>query len=506
MIGLLGIDIGTTGTKTVLYSEQGEAIAEAYEESKLYYPGPGMVEQDPNEIYTSALNTAKAVVNTAKKIGIKIAAVAVDGQMAGLMGVDEQYRPVTWYDSWLDMRCARYVDSIWKSCGQDIMESCGLPPMAAHTSKILWWRENEPEKYKSIARFIMPAQYVSGKICGINAEKAFIDETYAHFTGLYDFKNACWNENICTKLNIDIEKLPNMVKPWSIIGEVTKVAEKESGIPMGTPVVAGCGDQAAGFLGAGITKPGMMVDVAGTASVFGFVVDKFKPDTDNFTIMQSRSVLDNLWVPHAYMQGGGLCLRWFRDNIVKNSGLNYKELDEKAERLPEGPTGILFQPYLGGCNFPCWPDMKGSFIGIDWNTNYISLYKAIMEGIAYQYKHYLSIEKEIFPEQSEKFIVSYGGGAKSQVFTQIKSDILGLPIVRLKRKEVATLGSAIIAGYAIGVFDDMAEAADNFTEYEKPVEPDQTRHEQYVSYALAVMRNIEELNNLYTWMGGREVV
>jgi xylulokinase len=484
---LIGVDIGTTGTKAAIYDEECSLIAESYRESLLLYPCEGGVEQNPDDFYTSACDTIHEMMIKSGISAKEVKSITIDGQMAGILGIDDNWNHVTNYDSWLDVRCSPYVDLIRRKGESRVMELSGLPSMVAHCAKMLWWKHERPEVYDSVKKFIMPAGYAAGRMAGLSGREAFIDHTYCHFTGLYDFQRNCWSEELCDEFGIAIEKLPEVVKPWHIVGNLTRQAAEDCGLTAGVPVTAGCGDQAAGFLGAGIVSKGSAIDVAGTASLFACCVDSFKPDLLNKTLLTGHAISDDLYFPQAYLSGGGLCLRWFRDNILKpnaNGGdISYQAYDKKAESLGRRPTGILFTPYLGGRNFPFNGNLRGAFSGLNWSADSVTLYKAIMEGIAYEYYSYLKIEKSLYPEVKFDEVRSYGGGAGSMIFNRIKADVLGIPYVLLDRTEVGTLGSAILGGYAVGVFDDMAKAASQATHRAGTVEPDLANHKIYAEYA-----------------------
>ena len=484
---LIGIDIGTTGTKTALFDTEGNLLAEAYEESKLHYPKPGWVEQDPMDFYRSTCNTVSEVV---KKSGISpedVAAICLDGQMAGILAIDENWNPVTHYDSWLDTRCKKYVDYIKNSHEDKVLALSGLPSTVAHCAKILWWKNEEPKVFNSISKFIQPAVFVAGKLAGLKGKDAFIDYTYLHFTGLYDAKDNTWSEELCNDFDIPMSKLPKIVNPWDIIGNLTSEMASLCGLTPATVIVAGTGDQAAGFLGAGLVEPGMVVDVAGTASVFACCVDKFNPDLKHKTLLFPKAASKGLWFPHAYIGGGGLCLRWFRDGIIKPDvelveGA-YDVLNEGASEVPAGSDSLMFIPHLGGRNYPYNSEVRGVWAGFSWNHDRRHFYRSMMEAIAYEYYYYLKIQKSLFPEVEFKEVRVIGGGSKSKLFNQIKADVLGLPYVQLTREEVGVLGAAIIAGYGVGIFNNMEETAKKFVSTKNRIEPNMELHEYYKNYA-----------------------
>ncbi len=501
---LIGIDIGTTGTKSAIFDTEGNMLGQSYRESTLHYPKPGWVEQDPEEFYALSCETIKEIITDTGVDPEEVAAICVDGQMAGILGIDDNFEPVTRYDSWLDNRCKKYVEHIRETCEDQVLELSGLPSTVAHCAKILWWKNEEPETYDRIKKFIQPAAYVSGRMAGLRGSEAFIDYTYLHFSGLYDSKTVEWSKELCDQLDVSMDKLPEIVAPWKVIGSLTEEVAEECGLAASIKIVAGAGDQAAGFLGAGLVEPGLVVDVAGTAAVFACCVDEFRPDVENKTLIFPKAASEGLFFPHAFIGGGGLCLRWFRDGMVQPSddelGNMYNTLNDEAEDLPPGSDGLLFVPHLGGRNYPYNSEIRGTWSGYSWGHERKHFYKSIMEAIAYEYYSYLQIEKGLFPEVEFKEVRVIGGGSKSPMFNQIKADVLGIPYVQLDREEVGVLGSAIIAGYGVGLFDDLNETAKRFVNTRNRIEPNMERHAYYKNYAELYKDMINTMDPIYKRM------
>ncbi|NLF74326.1 MAG: xylulose kinase, partial [Chloroflexi bacterium] len=264
---LIGIDLGTSSTKSALYRSDGFLVAECAEEVPIYYPRPGVVEQENNDFYATAASTVRECVQSSGVDPREVVAVACDSQMAGIGTVDEDFNPATRFDSWLDMRCQPYIEYMDREHGDLITRLTGCPPTCNHGPKILWWKEEEPEAYRRIAKFVTPAGYVAGKMAGLKGEDAFMDYTFIHFSGYSDAQHGRWSDELCDKLGADPDKLPRIVEPWHIAGEVTDAVAKDFGLAPGTIVAAGCGDTAASALGGGIVRPGMCLDVAGTAAI-----------------------------------------------------------------------------------------------------------------------------------------------------------------------------------------------------------------------------------------------
>lgn len=465
---VIGVDIGTTGTKTGIYDSDGRLKGEAFEESILRYPRPGQVEQDPEEIFQSVLRTVKAAMARADLAPDRIAAIALDGQMAGLMAVDENWQPVTHYDSWLDTRCAPWLEQL-RPHEQDIIRTCGMALAFNHAPKILYWRD-QPEVWRRIASFVQPAGFVSGRLAGLKGRDAFMDRTYLVFSGFGSSEHAVWDDELLSRFDLTTEKLPRIVEPWDIIGTVQPEWAEQLGVAAGTPIAAGCGDQSANVLGGGLVDTGVVFDTSGTASVFATVIDSFGTDTKYRCLMTCPHVVPGLYFPMAYIAGGGLNLRWFRDEVSplekaawEDEGRNpYDALTAAAAEVPPGSEQLIFLPHLSGRNTPNDPDMRGAFLGLTWRHGKAHMVRAVMESIAYEYAFYLRAVREIAPGYDPSFAVNIGGGARSAELRQIKANALGLDYSVQDRNEFGTLGAAIVAGHAVGMFPDLRETARRF--------------------------------------------
>lgn len=485
---LIGVDLGTSGTKAALYQIDGRLVAEAGVEIPLYHPKPGVVEQDNDDFYTSAAAMVRRCVETSGISPVDIAAIAFDSQMAGVGLIDEDFRPVTRFDSWLDMRCQPYIEQMDREAGDFITDTTGCPPTCDHGPKMIWWKHEEPETYNRTAKFVMPGTYVAGRMAGLKADQAFIDYTYIHFSGFSDARKGQWSTELCTRFGLDMEKLPRIIEPWQIIGEVTEKAAKDFNLSAGTVIAAGAGDTAANALGAGIVRPGMLFDVAGTAAVLAGCTDAYVADTKNRALLTMRSVIPGLWNPLAYIGGGGLALRWFRDQFYNTShGVPlpltddlYDRMLSLAEFVSPGSEGLFFSPHLGGRICPSSPSMRGAWIGVSWSHKLNHFSRAILESVAYEYAYYLSILRAMLPDLRLTEARAVGGGARSPIWNQIKADVLNVPYQRLQGNEFGAWGAAMIAGKAAGLIDDLAEHATRTAITQGlPVMPSEKNHDLY---------------------------
>jgi xylulokinase len=450
-----------------LYSINGNCEAAASVRVPLYYPQPGVVEQENDDFFQTAAQSVRQCLQESGVDPRQVKAIAFDSQMAGVGSVDEDFKPATRFDSWLDMRCQPFIEQIDSHHGDRVTQLTGCPPTCDHAPKILWWQNEQPADYARVAKFVMPSTYVAGKMAGLKADQAFIDYTFIHFSGLSDAQNGCWSTELCDLLGVNISKLPEIVEPWRVVGEVQDDSAKAFGLAPGTIIAAGCGDTAANALGAGIVKPGMLFDVAGTASVLASCTDTFVADRQNRTLLTMRSVIPGLWNPLAYIGGGGQALRWFRDQFfnsyrgqsLEDSAELYEALTALADPITPGADGLFFSPHLGGRICPATPEMRGTWLGFSWGHTQAHFFRAVLESVAFEYAYYLSILRDLVPDLSLLEARAVGGGANSDVWNQIKADVLNVPYQRLQRKELGTWGSAMIAGKAVGAYDDLGAVA-----------------------------------------------
>jgi xylulokinase len=486
---LLGVDLGTSGTKAALFQIDGKLIAEASLEVPIYYPKPGVVEQENEDFFTSAAQTVRTCIQSSGVDPAEIAAIAFDSQMAGVGLVGEDYLPVARFDSWLDMRCQPYIEWMDREAGERITQLTGCPPTCDHGPKMLWWKHEQPEVYQRTAKFVMPAGYVSGRLAGLKADQAFIDHTFIHFSGFSEAKSAAWSDELCDLFGLDKAKLPRIIAPYEVIGEVLETPAKAFGLAPGTLIAAGAGDTAANALGAGIVKAGMLFDVAGTAAVLAGCTDSFVADTKNRALITMRSVIPGLWNPLAYIGGGGIALRWFRDQFYNRSRAKslplveddlYPNMISLAKQVPAGSDGLFFSPHLGGRICPSSPEMRGSWMGVSWSHTLAHFTRSILESIAYEYAYYLKILLEALPELVLVEARVVGGGARSELWNQIKADVLNVPYQRLKGNEFGAWGAAMIAGKAAGLINDLTAHAEQTAILNgKPNHPDQQNHARY---------------------------
>jgi xylulokinase len=500
----VGCDLGTLGTKAAVVDEEGTIVGSAFEEVQLHYPRPGWVQQDLVDIESSAYRTIGRALAESERQN-EVAGVAFSGQMAGIGAINKDHEPATHYDSWLDTRCEPYIIQMSEAAAR-ITELSGCPPTYSHGPKILWWQRERPEDFASVKHFVVPSAFVAGRLCGLSADQAFIDRTHIHFSNLADTASAVWSEELIDSFGVDASVLPRIVDPLEVVGDVTSKGAQLTGLPVATPVAAGAGDQTAASLGAAVVRPGQAFDSAGTASVFAMCVGSFSPDVKHRTLMATHSVIDGVFISLAFINGGGLALRWFRDSIAtefRDDPRGYEKLDALAAQVEPGSAALLWFPHIHGRVLPPQPHARGGWIGLTSAHEHGHLFRSILEGIAYEYAEWARLAAEASGGEPLVQARVLGGGAASSLWNQIKADVLGIEWVPTVRQECGVLGDALIAAAATGHVSDIASTSEAWQETSSPFVTDPQRHALYQRHIRAYRELGDRLAPLFELLGGK---
>jgi xylulokinase len=486
---VIGIDIGTQSTKSAIFDTDGNLAGEASQPTALHTPKPDWVEQDAEELYQSAVQTVRRAVNDSGLDPKDVRAISLDGQIPSMVRIDENWQPQGPVESYLDTRPKAQRDAMMSKYGNLILDSNGIYPYFAQ--KLVWWKQEHPHDYERIYKALTVNTYVGGRLCGLKGDEAYVDPTHMGIYGWADIRTFGWSEDLAAKLGIDMDKSPRPVLPTDIVGALTPDAAQEAGLIPGIPIAAGLGDAIAGWLGIGAVEPGIMVDTSGTANHVGICADHYEPDLDNGVLTYYPSAIPGQWFPVGYTAGTGRSHSWFIDalcldetNANDQSGELYSMLEEAARQVPPGSEGLIFSPHFGSRVCPDQPSIRGFWLGLTWKHTKAHLYRSVLESIAFEYYVYLKVASQLFPDVEQKRMIVVGGGAKSPLWTQIKADILNVPHATCEnRSDFAPLGSAVVAGHAVGLFPDMAETVKQFTEISQDVLPRPAYTEAYRPYA-----------------------
>lgn len=472
-------DAGTTLVKAAVIDLEGRILASASVPSRLRTPRPGVVDQDLLEIEQQA-HTAigRAVAQSGRADDIR--GVSFSSQMAGVGAVGADFDPVFPFDSWLDSRCSTDIRKM-ADVAETVTRISGAPPTYSHGTKERWLKRTQPDAYRATRRFQVPGAFLAARLAGLGVEDAHIDSSYLGFSSLADTEAREWSPKLVDLFGLDIEKLPRIVEPTDIIGTVGAVASRATGIPIGTPIAAGGGDQPVGGLGAGIVEPGQASDSAGTASLLLMALDRWAPDTEQMSLVTGPSIVPGQYVSAAFVNGGGLGNEWLRREVLQHPGTPdeaFAELEALAGAAPVGSGGLLWLPHIQGGVTPARPHLRSGWVGITASHGRGHLYRSILEGIAFQYAEWAARVPAVTGHPLTE-VRALGGGSKSDLWVSIKADVLGVPFVRMPKAECALLGNALIAATATGHIHDIAATASSWHELPAAIEPDPARHARY---------------------------
>ncbi|MFA5468905.1 MAG: FGGY family carbohydrate kinase [Sphaerochaetaceae bacterium] len=500
---LFGLDIGTQGVKGALFTTKGELVGEHFIPSKLEHPTPSAITEDPEYQFRSVLEVIKNCVAQAKAQGIssvasKVVAIAIDGQMAGILGVGKDGEAVTPYDSWLDSRCAPYLKEMREKAYDEILQKAGTAPSINHGPKKLWWKNEHPTIFSKIVKFTQPGSYAAARLCGLKGGESFIDRTYLHFSGFSDTAAGKWDEELCKTFGMPLDKLPTIVDSTQIVGYLTKKAAQACDLMEGIPVAAGCGDTVASFLSSGAVEQGMSVDVSGTASVFACTQKSFVPDVKSGILGCCASVDPNVWYSYAYINGGGMNPEWFVENFSQEEhSKRFAKLEKEISDIKDSYDLPLLIPHFAGRVMPSRPHLRGTFAGLQWKHTKAHMFRAILEGVALEYGIYKKAAVALQPNLQIKEVRITGGGAKSIVWNVIKSGVLQAPVVGIKKNQGAPLGVAMIGSVAVGRHSNVAQVAQEWITTDKEYSCDPERY-PFFEYRQAAYAELLETMERFT--------
>ena len=478
-MNLLGIDIGTGGTRALLVDAKGAVLAtEAVDHPPFTSPRQGWAEQDPDDWWLAAVTAIKKIV--AKFPADSIAAVGLTGQMHGSVLLDKRDRPLRPALLWCDQRTDKQCEEITREIGaKKLIKFVSNPAITGFTlPKLLWVRENEPKTWKQVKAILLPKDYVRLRLSGDKAS----DVSDSSGTLLFDVRKRKWSSEMIERFDIRLEMLPTVFESIEFTGHVSKSAAAETGLRAGTPVVAGAGDNAAGAIGMGITKPGAVSCTIGTSGVVFAVSDTPRFDPKGRIHTMCHAIPDR-WHNTGVTLAAGLSLKWFRQHF--GGGKTYEGLDKEAATVPAGSDGAIWLPYLMGERSPHLdPHATSTFAGLTASHTTAHLTRAVMEGVAFSLRDSLEIFKDNGAHVNS--IQLGGGGARSNLWCQIQAYVYGQTVETLKADEGAAFGAALLAGVGTGVWKTVDDAckrtvrvAERFRPQKKSVEVMDRRFEEY---------------------------
>lgn len=490
---IIGLDIGTSGTKAIAMNTDGTLLASTLKEYPLHSPKPNWAEQDPSDWWKATLD---ALSELASKINSQnVVAIGLTGQMHGSVFLDGENNVLRPALLWCDQRTTAQCATITEKAGGEaaLVEMVSNPALTGFTApKILWLRDNEPAIFEKTRKVLLPKDYIRWALTGEYAT----DVSDASGTLLFDVKNRCWHTELMSLLELDSNLMPPAFEGTEITGNLLASIAAKTGLPSGIPVIAGGGDQAAGGVGCGIVRPGIVSSSLGTSGVI-FAFSEGVCTDPKGRVHTFCHAVPGKWHVMGVMLSAGGALQWFRNTLCREeqekaitTGRDaYEYITDAAATVPLGAEGLIFLPYLTGERTPHKdPYAKGAFIGLSLRHNKAYMARAVLEGVAYGMRDSLDIMRKMGVSLSVSR--ASGGGARCALWRQIMADTGRIAISRINVDEGPAYGAAILAGVGAGCYGSVEEACDALIRETDCIQPNADSAIQYDAW-------LEEYRNAY---------
>jgi xylulokinase len=480
---LLGIDIGTSGTKTILINREGAVLASALAEYPLYSPRPLWSEQDPEDWWDAVVSTVRQVLQKSGIQPSQVAGVGLSGQMHGAVFLDENGQVLRRAILWNDQRTQTECDWITDAVGRErlVQSTCNPVLTGFQAPKIVWLRSHEPDIYAKVRRVLLPKDFIRYRLTGEFATEV----SDASGTSLFDVKRRCWSAEVLAACGIPPEWLPKSYESPEISARVSASGGSATGLAEGTPVAGGAGDQAAGAVGAGIVEAGIVSSTVGTSGVVFAHSDTPAVDP-GLRLHTFCHAVPGAWHVMGVVLSAGGSLQWYRDTfcgaekqVAAALGCDpYELITQEAACVPAGCEGLVFLPYLTGERTP-YPDplARGAFVGATRRTGRPHFARAVLEGVAYALRDSFEMMTEMGVPIEQ--VRAGGGGARSTLWRQIQADVTGRPHVTINIDEGPALGVALLAGVGVGLYPSVAEACRHVIRVSSSTQPNTSNAEIY---------------------------
>lgn len=483
---LIGIDIGTSATKTVLFDENGRVCASASKEYPLFQPHNGWAEQNPEDWREAVLWTVKKVTEEVGAEAEQIRGIGLSGQMHGLVMLDEAGKVLRPSIIWCDQRTGAEVEEMLHLMPREKwIEITANPPLTGWTAaKILWVRKHEPEIFAKCRHILLPKDYIRYALTGQFAAEV----SDASGMQLLDVPKRCWSKEVLEALKLDESFLGTLYESCEVTGEVLPEVAEKLGLPIGVKVVGGAGDNAAAAVGTGVVRDGMAFTTIGTSGVVFAHSSQLTIDPKG-RVHTCCCAVPGAWHVMGVTQAAGLSLKWFKDNFCQDyvqeaekKGCDvYDRINREVESIRAGSDRLLYLPYLMGERTPHLdPDCRGVFFGLSAVHTKAHLLRAVMEGVAYS----LADCNEILGEMGVRptRMMACGGGGRSAVWRQMLADLYDCEVFTIAQDEGPALGAAILAGVGCGIYPSVEAACDRLIQEKERTAPQKENVEIYKKY------------------------
>ena len=479
----LGLDIGTSGTKALLIDESCRPVASASREYPLIIPRPLWAEQNPEDWWDAVVATTRDVLVKAGIDGSSVAGIGLSGQMHGSVFLDSAGLVLRTAILWCDQRTQAECDWLTERIGpENLARTIGNPVLTGFTApKIIWLRNHEPDVYARVARVLLPKDFIRLRLTGAHASEV----SDASGTALFDIARRTWSNEALDAAEIPRSFMPECAESIEVTGRVNSAAASATGLTVGTPVVGGGGDQAAGAVGSGIVEAGVVSSTVGTSGVVFAFADSPAVDPA-LRVHTFCHAVPGKWHTMGVVLSAGGSMRWLRDTLyvpeveaARTGGPDaYSAIAAEAATVAPGSEGLIFLPYLTGERTP-YPDphARGVFFGLTLRHTRAHMARAVMEGVAFALNDTFRIFEDLGVEISQ--VRASGGGAKSPEWRQIHADVTGHEHVTLSIDEGPALGVALLAAVGTGAYATVADACSAAIQTVSSVSPRQEAHQRY---------------------------
>lgn len=483
---VIGVDCGTSGTKTVLFDEKGTVIASKTIEYPMYQPKNGYAEQEPADWASAMINTIKAVMAQSGVRKEDVKGIGISGQMHGLVMLDKDNNVLRRSIIWCDQRTEKEVEWMTSTVGREkLIEITANPALTGWTAaKILWVKNNEPEIFSKVAHILLPKDYLRFVLTHEYATEV----SDASGMQLLDVPNRKWSDELLGAFGIDRSWLGKVYESCEVTGTLTKSMADELGLCEGTIVVGGAGDNAAAAIGTGVCEDGKAFTTIGTSGVVFAHTSGLAIDPKG-RVHTCCAAVPNSWHVMGVTQGAGLSLKWFRDNFcapeketAKYMGVDeYYLMDKEADTVPIGAERLLYLPYLMGERTPHLdPNARGMFFGLSAMHTKKHMLRAVMEGVSYSLRDCVEVFREMDINVSD--MMACGGGGSSPLWRSMLADLYNCPVKTVASKEGPALGVALLALTGAGVYSSVPEACHAVIKTDKVQEPVAENVPKYQKY------------------------
>lgn len=480
---LLGVDVGSSSVKTALFDVNGHMAALSIQEYELIFPAPHMVEIAPETFWEKFKCGVADLLASSQIDPEQIKALAISSQGETFITLDKDGQPLRHAIFWYDNRSTKEAELLAKTFSQQAAyEVTGMPEMIPMwtAGKILWLKANEPELFSKVHKYLLVSDYLVYRLTG-----QYVGEYSCYpSTMLLDIQKKHWWPQMLSVLDISPDQLVELKESGEPVATIRPAVASQLGLSPRTLVATGAYDHAAGAIGSGNIRPGIVTETTGSALVVNTTLSKATFDPAMLVPCQYHAMKDNYFLS-SFSETGGMAFKWYRNNFYLTGSESpevieqaYTAMDNLADDIPPGSDGLIMLPHLAGAFCPeSNPNARGVLFGLALKHGKGHVSRAILEAVAFMLKRHIQVVEEMGIVVNE--IIGIGGGARSRIWGQIKADVLEKPVAHITTEEPSLLGAAILAGKAAGIYKDLLTASERMVQVRKRFEPNPVNRAGY---------------------------